>query len=127
MGVQQKGKTFMYLSRRLKNSEGRFSMTAKLSSHLTCSYTLTQSDYKKEMTLKIRLFSRWVNYKLCSVFCEIWLMQSRRFLNTIAQKQMLSKIHTGLFLKPSKLPILLSCINSLILNYPISQDFSEIL
>ena len=102
-------------------------MTAKLSSHLTCSYTLTQSDYKKEMTLKIRLFSRWVNYKLCSVFCEIWLMQSRRFLNTIAQKQMLSKIHTGLFLKPSKLPILLSCIKSLILNYPISQDFSEIL
>ena len=102
-------------------------MTAKLSSHLTCSYTLTQSDYKKEMTLKIRLFSRWVNYKLCSVFCEIWLMQSRRFLNTIAQKQMLSKIRTGLFLKPSKLPILLSCIKSLILNYPISQDFSEIL
>ena len=36
--------------------------------HLTCSYTLKQSDYKKEMTSKIRLFSGWVNYTLCSVF-----------------------------------------------------------
>ena len=55
------------------------------------------------------------------------LMQSRSFLNTIAQKQMLSKTDTDLFLKPSKLPILLSSRKNLILSYPISQDFSEIL
>ena len=48
-------------------------------------------------------------------------------LNTIAQKQMLSKIHTDLFLKPSKLPISFSYRKNLVLSYPISQDFSEIL
>ena len=50
-----------------ENSEGRFSRTAKLSSHLTCSYTLKQSDCKKEMPSKICLFSGWVNFTLCSV------------------------------------------------------------
>ena len=57
----------------------------------------------------------------------MWLMQPRRFLNIIVQKQMLSKIHTDLFLKQSKLPILLSSRKNLILSYPISQDFAEIL
>ena len=60
--------------------------------------------------------------------------QRENVVNAIAEvseynisKQMLSKIHTDLFLKPSKLPILLSCRKNLILSYRISQDFSEIL
>ena len=60
--------------------------------------------------------------------------QRENVVNAIAEvseynisKQMLSKIHTDLFLKPSKLPVWLSCRKNLILSYPISQDFSEIL